>query len=154
MQITSKLNIKILSILFFLIILLLGINLFQDYGIYKDDPYLWDNALFWYNYVKNFVLDSSVEFFNSFENQISQISKYQVNEVYLVNEIEKINTSTIPYLQPTPLGILCELFIDLFNIEGSKNIFQFRHLLKILIFIKEFIFYSTYQYVYSVGDWF
>ena len=46
MQITSKLNIKILSILFFLIILLLGINLFQDYGIYKDDPYQRDNALF------------------------------------------------------------------------------------------------------------
>ena len=89
MLIKSILNIKILSILFFLIILLLGINSFQDYGIYKDGPWQRDNALFWYNYVKNFVLDPSPAFFNNFEDQISQISPYhlynQHHLVYFVN---------------------------------------------------------------------
>jgi len=121
MQIKNLINVKILSILFFIIIFLLGINLFQDYGIYTDDTYQRNNAFFWYNYVKSFVFDPSLIFSNSLENLIS-------------SEIKKINSSTNPSLQPTPLGIICELFIDLFNIEGSKNIFQFRHLFNFIIF--------------------
>ena len=51
---------------------------------------------------------------------------------YVKNDLE-IKLSTLPSLQPAPLGIFCEFFIDLFNIEDSKNIYQFSHLFNFII---------------------
>ena len=43
-------------ILFFIVIFLLGISLYQDYGISLDEKFHRENALFWYNYSKGFIL--------------------------------------------------------------------------------------------------
>ena len=125
MQTKNLLSIKILTIFFFIIIFLLGLNLFKDYGIYTDDLFNRNNALFWYDYVKSITLEPGSSFSINLETLIKQNIK---------DEIEIINTSTIPSLQPTALGIFCEFFIDLFNIDGSKNIFQFRHLFIFIIY--------------------
>ena len=118
----SLLNIKTLTILSFIIIFLLGLNLFQDYGVYFDDTYQRINALLWYDYIKSFILEPGLSFANNLEHLIKQ------------NNVEIINNSTLPSLQPIPLGIFCEFFIDVFNIEGSKNIYQFRNLFNFIIY--------------------
>ena len=65
-------NTKILTILFFIIILLIGLNSFQDYGIYFDNTFRRINALFWYDYVKSFVLEPGMSFANHLEYLIKE----------------------------------------------------------------------------------
>jgi|TARA_B100001964_G_scaffold200606_1_gene227807 hypothetical protein len=126
MQTKNLLNIKIFTVLFFIIIFLLGLNLFKDYGIYTDDLFQRNNALFWYEYVKSFILEPGLSFTGNLDNLIKQNIK---------DEISLINTSTLPSLQPVALGIFCELFIDLFNIESNKSIYQTRHLFNFIIYL-------------------
>ena len=125
MQIRNLLNIKIYTSIFFVIIFLLGVCVFRDYGIYTDDLYQRNNALFWYDYVKSIVLEPSLSLANNLDNLIDQ---------KLIDEVKIINSSTIPSLQPAILGIFCEFFIDLFNIESSKGVFQFRHFFNFIIY--------------------
>ena len=110
----NLLNIKNLIILFFITIIFLGFNLYQDYGVYFDNTYQRINAFLWYSYVKSFFLEPGLSLTNNLQNLIQQ------------NNIETISDSTLPSLQPIALGLFTEFFIDLFNIEGSKNIYQFK----------------------------
>ena len=127
----NLLNIKNLTILFFITIFLLGLNLYQDYGVYFDSTYQRINALLWYSYVKSFILEPGLSLADNLKHLIQQ------------NNIETINNSTLPSLQPPALGLFCEFFIDLFNIEGSKNIYQFRNLFNFIIyFIGLYFFYK------------
>ena len=125
MKIRNLLNIKIFTSIFFVIIFLLGASVFRDYGIYTDDLYQRNNALFWYDYVKSIVLEPSLSLANNLDNLIDQ---------KLIDEVKIINSSTMPSLQPAILGIFCEFFIDLFNIESSKGVFQFRHFFNFIIY--------------------
>ena len=126
MQMKNLLNIKIYTSFFFVIIFLLGANVFKDYGIYTDDLFQRSNAFFWYEYVKIFVLEPSLSFENNLDKLISQNS---------FDEVKIISSSTIPSSQPVILGIFCEFFIDLFNIESSRDVFQFRHFFNFIIYI-------------------
>ena len=137
------LNIKNLTILFFIIIFLLGLNLYQDYGVYFDNTYQRENALLWYSYVRAFFLEPSLSLADNLKNLIQQ------------NNIEEISNSTLPSLQPIALGLFCEFFIDLFNIKGSKNIYQFWGLFNFIIyflglyFFYKLIFKRYNSYLYS-----
>ena len=116
-----KINQNIFKIFFFAFIYLLGLNIFKDYGIYADDEYQRNNAFAWYTYIKSFAIELNLSFIGNLEKLVD-------------NDIENITSSTIPSLQPVPLGIICEFFVDLFNITGSKDIYQFRHLFNFSIF--------------------
>ena len=140
----NLLNIKNITILFFITIFLLGLNLYQDYGVYFDNTYQRENALLWYSYVKSFFLEPSLSLADNLKNLIQQTN------------IKTINNSTLPSLQPIALGLFCEFFIDLFNIEGSKNIYQFWGLFNFIIyFIGLYFFYKLIykrynSYLYSL----
>ena len=126
----KKINQNIFKIFFFAFIYLLGLNIFKDYGIYADDEYQRNNAFAWYTYIKSFAIELNFSFIGNLEKLVD-------------NDIENITSSTIPSLQPVPLGIICEFFVDLFNITGSKDIYQFRHLFNFSIFfIGLFFFYK------------
>ena len=92
----NLLNTKILTILFFSIIFLLGLNSFQDYGVYFDNTFRRINALFWYDYVKSFVLEPGMSFANHLEYLIKE-KEYVIKQIRLWNEkklnliIKKIN---------------------------------------------------------------
>ena len=50
---------KKLSITFFLVIFLLGILLFKDYGISSDERFHRNNALFWHDYIESIFKDKT-----------------------------------------------------------------------------------------------
>ena len=64
----NLLNIKNLTILFFITIFLLGLNLYQDYGVYFDNTYQRINALLWYSYVKSFFLEPGLLLTDNLKN--------------------------------------------------------------------------------------
>ena len=61
MQIKNLSSTNIITILFFIVIFLLGISLYQDYGISLDEKFHRENALFWYNYSKGFIFAAWLE---------------------------------------------------------------------------------------------
>jgi|ETNmetMinimDraft_32_1059908.scaffolds.fasta_scaffold28895_2 hypothetical protein len=144
----NLLYIRSLTILIFVIIFLVGINSFRDYGIYTDDSWRRINDLFWYNYIKISILEPSLSFANNLEILLNK---------NISNEIKTITISSSPSLQTAPLGIFCEFFIDFFNVEGNRNIFQFRHLFNFIIYFVGLCFfykliykrYKSYLYSFS-----
>ena len=72
MQIKNLLNIKIFIILIFIIFFLIGVNSFQDFGIYTDDPWRRTNDLFWYNYVKSLFLSTNLSFADNLDKLLNE----------------------------------------------------------------------------------
>ena len=75
----NLLNIKNITILFFITIFLLGLNLYQDYGVYFDNTYQRENALLWYSYVKSFFLEPSLSLADNLKNLIQQTNIKTIN---------------------------------------------------------------------------
>jgi len=50
-------------------------------------------------------------------------------------------TSSVPSIQPVPLGILYEFFVDSFDLKNSKEIYQYRHLFNFLVFFVGLLFF-------------
>jgi len=134
MFIKKQINQNLVSLIFFVLLYLLGLNIFKDYGIYLDDEYQRNNAFFWYNYLKSIALNLGM-------------SPTLILDSLINNKIQIINSSTIPSLQPTPLGIFCEFFIDIFNYEDSQRIYQSRHLYNFTIFFIGLFFFKKLIYV-------
>jgi len=143
MQIRNLLNINVLAILFFILIFLLGIKLYQDYGISLDETFHRDNASFWYIYSKGFILELWSLILNNSESFIPQNIK---NEVDLIGTVF-YKEGGVPSLQPVPLAIFYEFFVDIFNIESTKNIFQYRHLYNFVIYLIGLYFF--YKLIYK-----
>jgi ABC-type transport system substrate-binding protein len=133
MLIKKKINQNLVSVVFFVSIYLLGLSVFKDYGIYIDDEYQRNNAFFWYNYIKNIAINLGT-------------SPTTILESLINNDIQIINSSTIPSLQPTALGIFCEFFIDIFKYQDTKDIYQSRHLYNFTIFFIGLYFFKKLIY--------
>jgi len=112
---------KISTFLIFLSIFITGLILSQDYGISADEEFHRNNGLFYYNYLK-VVFSKDTLLINELNSLISQ----------------NIKTgdfiSSVPSIQPVIFDLIGEFFIDLLNIDGSKNIFQFRHFLNFIFY--------------------
>ena len=114
---------EILISLFFLIIFIIGINVFKDYNIYSDEPFhKWSGSLY-YNFIKEF------------------LTTFNFNNNYF-KEIE-INLSIEGYkfwfMYPMFFELFSEFFIDLFNFSGQNSYF-FRHFLNFLFFFISIIY--------------
>ena len=117
MHILKSNNLKIISILFFFAVLIIGFLVFKDYGISLDERFHRTNASYWQKYVKSFIANPN--------------SSAIINHNNLLKEhVESGDdlTSSIPSLQPVPLGVLYESFVEILNFENSKDIYQYRHL--------------------------
>jgi len=121
---------KKLSITFFLVIFLLGILLFKDYGISSDERFHRNNALFWHDYIESIFKDKT-----SFESNGS--IKLIENSIKNNNDI----ISGVPSIQSVSLPIIYEFLLDFTNIKDSKEIYQYRHLYNFIIFFLGLIFF-------------
>jgi len=122
MQNRTLINKNVFTTILFLVIFLLGSLIFRDYGISFDEKFHRNNASFWFNYSKDFLSDSNSSSVNISENLINQ--KIEDND-FIIN---------VPSIQPVPLVIISEFFIELFNIKESNNIYQFKHFFNFFIF--------------------
>ena len=130
MHILKSNNLKIISILFFFTVLIIGFLVFKDYGISLDERFHRSNASYWQKYVKSFIANPN--------------SSAIINHNNLLKEhVESGDdlTSSIPSLQPVPLAIIYEFLVEILNLKNSKDIYQFRHLFNFLIFFIGLVFF-------------
>jgi len=132
----DSLKLKHLSILFFFTVFLLGILLFKDYGVSLDERFHRNNALFWHDYVKSFISDTNSSAVNESINLLKERIKTKGNFV-----------SGVPSIQPVPLAILYEFFVEAANLKNSKNIYQYRHLYNFIIYFLGLFFF--YRLIYN-----
>jgi len=119
--IKNTINIKILSFITFIVFILLGFFLYEDYGISLDERHHREHAFFWYTYSKKLIY----EFFWSF----TFVDKVNLANTQLYEEM-----SGAASFVGSPLSIFSEFLIEFFNVNGSKNIFEFRHLFNFFVF--------------------
>jgi len=126
-----KLNkLKIISIIFFFTVLILGILLFKDYGISLDERFHKTNASYWQKYAKSFIINRNSQIYINHDDVVKKL-------VDSGNDL----TSSVPSIQPVPLGILYEFFVDSFDLKNSKEIYQYRHLFNFLVFFVGLLFF-------------
>ncbi len=107
--------------LFFIFYFLVGINIYQDYGISIDEPFHRSSGFYWYLWI------------------IERFSFNFENLEYLKNSFGKMEFSE-DFLNGTYLeyGVIFDLlavFIeDKFNIKNSQDVFYIKHFLNFFIF--------------------
>ena len=117
MQFTYFKNKDIFVYLIFIAILFLGINIYKDYGLTLDDESYRKNGELSYEYIKILFSNKSTFALDGLES----FSKKITGNIGITNH---------PALYELTLAI----FVDLFNISNSKEIFEFSHFLNFSIF--------------------
>ena len=98
-------NKNLLFYLFFLIIFLLGLNVYKDYGLNLDDEWYRKNGELYYLYIKNLFLGK--DYFVDIET----LSKQIIGDIGLV---------TFPVIYELFLSIIT----DVFQIEDINKIYE------------------------------
>jgi len=134
-------------ILLFFITFLLGLALFNDYGVSNDEEFHRNNATFWLKYIKAHIQLNSIA--------ITQLENI-ITENIIDNENFVYDTSAVPNIQSVPLPLIYEFIVDFLNIKSTKSIYQYKHLYNFIIyFIGLYFFYKLIyerykSYFYSV----
>ena len=115
-------NKNLLFYLFFLIIFLLGLNVYKDYGLNLDDEWYRKNGELYYLYIKNLFLGK--DYFVDIET----LSKQIIGDIGLV---------TFPVIYELFLSIIT----DVFQIEDINKIYEFSHILNFSLFFISLIFF-------------
>ena len=116
--------INYLTYIFFGVYLLIGINIYKDYGITTDEPFQRTSGYYWYLWIiNNFFSDyANFEFLNENFNNMEWSQEFK-NGLFL------------------EYGVIFDLFAvfveDIFNLE---NVYQKKHLLTFLIFFFDQLF--------------
>jgi len=118
---------KNITYFLFSIFFLVGLSTFKDYGMWTDEEFQRFSGFYWLNYVLSFTP------FDDLKN----IAALKLNQ---------IGDFTLPNPKDYPLyGVIFDLpaaFLELiFQIEDSKNYFQFRHFLNFVFFFVGSIFF-------------
>ena len=124
MQFINIKNPRIFIYLVFSLIFLVGIAVYEDYGLTLDDEYYRKNGEFYYEYIKILFSNKSL---------------YSLKDLELLSHKMLGDNSIINH--PALFEILLAGFVDLFNIDSSKEIYNFSHLLNFLIFFLSLIFF-------------
>ena len=116
-------NKKFLASAYFLLIFLLGLSIYKDYGISVDEEFHRMMGFYWLKYIIDFFPNSEFsENFNLIYNNINVVG-FNFND---------LNPQNLIY------GVIFDVpisFIEvLFNILEPNKIFQLRHLFTFLIF--------------------
>ena len=124
MKFTNTRNKNIIIYLVFSAIFLVGINIYRDYGLTLDDEIYRKNGEFYYEYIKILFLSKSVLGLNDLES----LSEKILGEIGIINH-------------PVFYELILAIFIDLLNINYSKEIYEFSHFLNFFIFFISLIFF-------------
>ena len=131
MRITNIKTENIIVFLFFLIIFLIGITVYKDYGLTIDDQIYWDTGEFYYEYVKILFSSDNTGIVNTNIEKLSQeIAGYQV-----------------PYVAPVLFELPLVALTKFLNINNSKEIYELCHLVNFLIFFVSLI--SFFKFIHT-----
>lgn len=123
MRITNIKTENIIVFLFFLIIFLIGITVYKDYGLTIDDQIYWNTGEFYYEYIKILFTVDNIGIVNDDIERLSQeITGYQ-----------------IPYVAPILFELPLVALTKFFNINNSKEVYELCHLANFLIFFVSLI---------------
>ena len=120
-----KANKNFYTYIFFLLIFIIGINSYQDFGIYGDEPFhQWIGSIY-YSHYKEIILNFNLN--NEYIAEISKLSKDEYFRFWVV--------------YPVFFDLLTEFLADILNIQNTKSIFQIRHLTNFLFFFISLVFF-------------
>ena len=102
MLIKKQINPNVFKIIFFVLIYLLGLNVFKDYGIYLDDEYQRENAFFSCNDI-DFFYSNLRKFFDKIENIYKIKVVIAASGKYFHNNLEKFGNRKIFYNETNKL---------------------------------------------------
>lgn len=124
----SILNKKVILISFFLLIIILVLFLFKDFGVHIEEKFHRQNGLYWLNYIATtFDLEN-----------LSSITQSKLSNIYdyTLSPVKKFNKYGV--ILDLPMAAI-EI---LFKLENINNIYKIKHLLSFCIFlISSFYFY-------------
>ena len=125
---TKNINIsKKITYLLFLILFLIGIFTFKDYGISADEEFQRSSGLYWLNYVLNFT---------PFSELISEVSiKFSQSKTYAVSSVEVHKYYGVIFDLPSALLEI------IFKISDPKDYFYLKHFLNFTLFFIAAIFF-------------
>ena len=127
---TKNINIsKKITYLLFLILFLIGIFTFKDYGMSIDEEFQRSSGLYWLNYVLNFT---------PFSELASEVSiKFSQSKTFTVPHVEVFKYNGVIFDLPSALLEI------LFKINDPKDYFYLKHFLNFtLFFIAAILFYK------------
>ena len=120
---------KIVLILFYLVAIITGFIIVEDYGIHIEEKFHRSNGLYWLNYISKIFNLTDIQ--NITELKLSEISDFSLSSVYYYNKYGII--------LDLPSAAL-EVF---FKINEVKSVYYLKHLLSFLIFLfSSFFFYK------------
>ena len=120
MQISSNVFLKYFSVALFVIYFLIGLIIFNDYGITTDEEFQRFSGFFWLKYVLSF-------------------TPFEELKVLVENKINSITGFTLPNPINFPFyGVVYDLPIALIetvlNVNSSENYFLLRHCFNFIFF--------------------
>ena len=113
---------QIISIVFFIFFFIIGLNIYKDFGLSSDEPFQRSIGYYWYIYL--------LEFFSINIESIDQVRK-KFELMYWSDYIRSGNLIQYGIFFET----LASFIEEFFNIENSRNAFQFKHLLTFCFFL-------------------
>ncbi len=119
---------QIISIVFFIFFFIIGLNIYKDFGLSSDEPFQRSIGYYWYIYL--------LEFFSINIESIDQVRK-KFELMYWSDYIRSGNLIQYGIFFET----LASFIEEFFNIENSRNAFQFKHLLTFCFFFLSSIFF-------------
>ena len=109
--------------------MVLGINIYKDYGLTLDDEWYQKNGELYYEYLK--ILFSN-KFIDS-ENILENLSQKVTGDFSVLNH-------------PVMFELLLAMLVNLLNINYSKEIYELSHLLNFIIFFISMIFFYNFVF--------
>jgi len=111
--------------IFFLVIFLIGIKSYQDFGIYGDEPFhQWIGSIY-YSHYKELIFN-----FNLDNEHIAEINRLAKDEYFRY---------WVAY--PIFFDLFTEFLVDILNIKNTREIFQIRHLTNFSFFFLSLVFF-------------
>jgi hypothetical protein len=112
--------------LIFFLILLVGINIYKDYGLTLDDEIYRLNGQIYYEYIKILLVEKNLYSLNNLESLSLKFS----------------GTKDIIY-HPVLFELILAIFADILNARNTKEIFELSHILNFSIFfVSMIVFYK------------
>lgn len=120
---------KIVLILLYLVTIIAGFVIVEDYGVHIEEKFHRSNGLYWLNYISKIFNLTDIQ--NITEFKLSEISDFSLSSVYYYNKYGVI------------LDLPAAALEVLFKINDVKSVYYLKHLLSFLIFLlSSFFFYK------------
>jgi len=104
------------SIFIFLILFLVGLNVYKDFGISIDEIYHRENGKLYYFFLKGIFIN------------------LDLSEKVLVSDI-RLAIQDVPFTMPAIFDMIAEFYIDIRNLNKIEDVFFVRHFLNFFIFL-------------------